>query len=101
MPAELGEYIERDVALLQQLGWTEFIRQRRGRGDLAHLHNVHHPARRLLKLYKHIGAPVKFNTKPWSRQHINQVIKRHQKQLYMYCEVILDGYAYVFYTDQK
>ena len=32
-----------DVALLQRLDWSEFIRQRRGRGDLAHLDNVHHP----------------------------------------------------------
>ena len=64
VPVELGEYIERDVALLQQLGWTEFIRQRHRRGNLAHLHNVHHPARHLLKLYKHIGAPVKIRIKP-------------------------------------
>ena len=76
MPADLGEYIVRDVALLERLGWTEFIRQRRCRGDLAHLDNVHHPARRLLKLYKHRGAPVKFKTAPWSRHRINQAIKR-------------------------
>ena len=25
----------------------------------------------------------------------------HQKQLYMYCEVVSAVYAYVFYTDQK
>jgi hypothetical protein len=73
---ELGEYIDRDVALLQRLGWKEFIRQRRDGGDLAHLDNVHHPARRLLKLYQRRGAPVKFKTGPWSRQRINQAIKR-------------------------
>ena len=27
--------------------------------------------------------------------------KDHQKQLYTCCGVILAGYAYVFYTDQK
>ena len=57
MPVELGEYIERDVALLQRLGWTEFTRQSCRRGELAHLHNVHHPTRRLLKLYKYRGTP--------------------------------------------
>jgi len=73
---ELGEYITRDVALLKRLGWTEFIRQRRCKGNIATLDDVHHPAKRLLKLYKHRGAPVKFATKPWSRQRINQAIKR-------------------------
>ena len=67
LPVELGEYIERDVALLQRLGWADFIRQHhRERGDLALFDNVHHPERRLLKLYKHRGTPVKFKTKPWS-----------------------------------
>ena len=44
VPVELSEYIERDVALLQRLGWTEFTRQRHRRSNLAHLHNVHHAA---------------------------------------------------------
>ena len=67
IPTELGEYIDRDVTLLKRLGWTEFIRQRRGQGDFASLDNVHHPARCLLKLYKYRGAPVKFSTPPWSQ----------------------------------
>ena len=75
MPIEPGEYITRDVALLRQLGWMEFIHQRHGRGNLAHLHNVHHPVRCLLKLYKHRGAPAKFKTEPWSQQRINQETK--------------------------
>ena len=49
---ELPNYIFRDVALLQRLDWTEFIRQCRDISDLAHFENVHHPARRLLTLYK-------------------------------------------------
>ena len=76
IPTELGEYIDRDVTLLKRLGWTEFIRQRRGQGDFASLDNVHHPARRLLKLYKYRGAPVKFSTPPWSQHRINQAIIR-------------------------
>ena len=34
VPMELGEYITRDVALLKQLGWTEFIRQRRCKSNI-------------------------------------------------------------------
>ena len=44
VPVKLGEYIEKDVDLLQQLGWMEFIHQHHGRGNLAQLNNVHHPA---------------------------------------------------------
>ena len=73
MPAELGEYIERDIALLQRLGWMEFIHQCSGRGNLAHLHNVHPPARRLLKLYKHRGAP---SSSTQSLGHGNASIKQ-------------------------
>ena len=75
-PMELGEYIIRDVALLKRWGWTGFIRQQCCKGNMATLDDVHHPAKCLLKLYKHRGAHVKFAKKPWSCQRINQAIKR-------------------------
>ena len=61
--AELGECIHRDVELLQRVGWQSFDKTRRNGGDLADLSNVDdHPAKILLKLYKHRGVPVKFSS---------------------------------------
>ena len=34
LPQELGELIQRDVAAVRKLGWEEFLRERRGKGDL-------------------------------------------------------------------
>ncbi|KAL7523132.1 hypothetical protein ACHAWF_000389, partial [Thalassiosira exigua] len=74
MPTELGEYIVRDVKLLEQLGWRRFIRQRRPVSDFASLDNVQHPARRLLHFYKHRRAPVKFSTPPWTQRQVNRAL---------------------------
>jgi len=52
LPVELGEYIARDVKLLQQLGWSGLVKQRRSGGDFSSLQHVHHPAKRLLSFYK-------------------------------------------------
>jgi hypothetical protein len=40
------------------------------------LDNVPHLARRLLRHYKHCGAPVKFSTTPWTRQQIQRALSR-------------------------
>jgi hypothetical protein len=76
VPKELGEYIARDVELLQQLGWRHFVQQRRLLSDFSDLCNVHHPAAHLLHHYKHWGAPVKFSTPPWTKSPINQALRR-------------------------
>lgn len=73
---DLGEYIARDVKLLQQLGWHQFVKQRRPHSDFSNLANVHHPARRLLQHYKSRGAPVKFSTPPWSSSAITRALHR-------------------------
>ena len=52
VPTNLGEYIDRDVKLLRQLGWQGLVAHHRPRCDFSSLDNVHHPARRLLSLYK-------------------------------------------------
>ncbi|KAK1732360.1 hypothetical protein QTG54_016952, partial [Skeletonema marinoi] len=39
-------------------------------------HDVHHPAKRLLKFYKGRGAPVKLATKPWSQEQIWRALQR-------------------------
>ena len=55
---DIGKYVVLDVEEMTQLGWTEFMRRRWGRGDFSSLSEVEHPARRLLQQYKHCGAPV-------------------------------------------
>ncbi len=43
-----------------------------------HWRSVHakDPAKRLLKHYKHRGAPVKFSTEPWSKERVSQALAR-------------------------
>ena len=76
LPLDLGEYIERDVKLLQQLGWSGLVKRRRSGGDFSSLENVQHPAKRLLKFYKNRGAPIKFSTRPWTRRQIKRALNR-------------------------
>ena len=68
--------IDRDVELLQRLGWCQFVKLRRSRGDLASLDNIDHAARRILRQLKRKGAPVQFDTPPWTRERIIQALKR-------------------------
>ena len=76
VPTDLGECISRDVKLLDKLGWHGIVAHPRPTGDFSSLSNVNHPARRLLKLYKYRGAPVKFATPPWTRQQIIRALHR-------------------------
>ena len=76
---DLGKCIARDVELVQKLGWNNFVRQRRGRGDLS-VSNVPHPAARLLHHYKHHGAPVKLSSKNWTNSQLNRAINRGPHQ---------------------
>jgi hypothetical protein len=61
---------------LQRLGWCQFVKLRRSRGDFASLDNIDHPAHRILRQLKEKGAPVQFSTPPWPRQRILQALKR-------------------------
>jgi hypothetical protein len=76
IPAELGEYIDRDMGLLRSLGWHGLIAHRRQLSDFSELDRVHHPARRLLRFYKHRGAPVKFSTSPWTSDQVTRALVR-------------------------
>lgn len=78
--SELGKLIMDDVALIDKIGWENFVTKRRNGGDLSSLQNVNHPAKSLLKHLKHRGAPVKFTTKPWTRQQIHDAISRGPHQ---------------------
>ena len=55
---DIVKYVVRDAEEVTWLGWTDFVRQQRGSGDFDSLSEVDHPARRLMRQYKHCGAPV-------------------------------------------
>ena len=69
VPADLGKLIQRDVKLVEELGWEEFVKRRRGRGDLTEMIGVEHPARRILRRYAMKGVPVKMHTKDWDTKN--------------------------------
>ena len=58
LPDDIGKYVVHNTEAVTRLGWTEFECRRWGRGDFSSLSEVKHPARRLLRQYKHRGAPV-------------------------------------------
>ena len=66
LPYDIGMYVARDAEEATRLGWTEFVRWRRGRGDFASLSAVEHLARHLLRKCKHRGAPVVVMTGEWT-----------------------------------
>ena len=55
---DIGKYVARDAKEVKRLGWADFVRRRRGRGDFASLADIKHPARCLLQQYKHRGSLV-------------------------------------------
>ena len=76
LPDDIGKYIVRDAKEVTRLSWTDFIRRQQGRGDFASLLEVKHPARRLLRQYKHCGAPVLLITGEWSEGERLVALKR-------------------------
>jgi hypothetical protein len=91
---ELGEYIDRDAKLLRLLGWHGLVAHRRPLSDFSPLDNVPHPARRLLRLYKHRGAPVKFSTPPWTRQQVRRALSRGpHKSAHQYLEYLEEEFV--------
>ncbi len=76
LPSDLGELIACDTALLQRLGWRGLLAHRRPSSNFASLDNLHHPAQRLLRLYVHRGAPVKFAMPPWNCQHLQRALSQ-------------------------
>ena len=72
---DLGEYIKRDMALLEEKGWNKLVIDCRGRRDFSEL-NFDHPARDLLRRYKARGVPVKIHSKPWSKGMLVRAVKQ-------------------------
>lgn len=101
LPLELGKLIQRDVQLLQKLGWREFVRQRRPVSDLGSMKNINHPAKRLLQHYRKHGAPVKFSTKSWSRKQLHHSLKRGaHKSCFEYLEFLEEEFIDMINKDQ-
>ena len=76
LPDNIGKYVARDAREVKRLGWTEFVRRQRGRGDFASLEDVKHPARGLLRQYKHRGAPVVLMSGSWTEGERQAALKR-------------------------
>ena len=76
LPDDIGKYNIRDAEEVTQLGWTEFVRWRRESGYFAFLSEVDHPARRLLRKYKHQGAPVVLMMREWTEGERLAALKR-------------------------
>jgi hypothetical protein len=76
LPSDLFELIAHDTALLQRLGWRGLVAHRRPSSNFASLDNLHHPASRLLRLYAHSGALVKFAMPLWNCQHLQRALSR-------------------------
>ena len=76
MPDDLGKLITRDAALVKECGWEAFVASRRGRGDFANLSEVDHPVRRLLRQYKHRGAPVVLGDSGWTEVQRQVALRR-------------------------
>jgi hypothetical protein len=74
---ELGECVRRDVCLLQDLGWEEFIRQRHGRSDLSsQVNTIQYPARSHLRHLRRHGSCVPMSTPPWTAAQLAKTLAR-------------------------
>ena len=80
LPDGIGKYVARNAGEVKRLGWTEFVRRRRGCGYFASLADVKHPAQRLLRQYKHRGAPVVLMLGSWTEGERQAALKRGPHQ---------------------
>ena len=65
---DIAKYAARNAREVKRLGWAEFVRIRRLRGDFASLADVKLLARRLLRQYKYRGAPVVLMLGSWTER---------------------------------
>jgi hypothetical protein len=75
--ANLGTCIERDVGLLEELGWEKFLALQQGRSDLsASVDTIKYPAKTLLRHLRRRGARAPMSTAPWSDEKITATLAR-------------------------
>ena len=75
LPDDIRKYVTRDSKEVTRLGWTEFVRRQRGRGDFASLADVKHLEQRLLRQYKHCSAPVLLMSRSWTEGERQAALK--------------------------
>ena len=80
LPDNIGKYVVRNAEEVTRLVWTDFVRWQRERGDFASLLEVEHPDRRLLRQYKHRGAPVMLMTGEWTEGERLAALKREPQK---------------------
>ena len=73
---ELGELICIDSVVVQSVGIEQLVATKRGQGDLTDMSQVHHPARGLLRQYRHRGVPVVLQTLPWTAAQLRAALNR-------------------------
>ena len=56
--------------------FPSFVHALQRRSEFTSLHNIHHPAKRLLRHYSSHGAPVRFSSPPWTPARIHQAALR-------------------------
>ena len=84
----LGKLVKDAVTHLKSSScFTSFARSLRPRSEFSTLHNIVHPARRLLSHYSLHGAPVRIHSSPWSPSRIQQAAIRGSHRS---CQEFLD-----------
>lgn len=98
---KLQSMIDTDVADFKRLGWTEFVKHKRPSDDFGSLHDLHHPARRLLRQYKHRGAPVVLHSSAWTPDQINTACLRGpHKSCYEYIDFLEEEFITMLHKQQ-
>jgi hypothetical protein len=97
----LGTCINRDVRLLETLGWNRFIQDRQGKSDInIAVDAIRYPSRSHLRHLRRMGARAPMTTAPWSNECLEATMARGPHKLafeYADClgeelmEVILKG----------
>jgi hypothetical protein len=90
--SNLGTYIDRNVRLLEELGWEKFVRQRRGESDISpNVDCIRHPARSHLRHLRKRGARAPMSTAPWSDERLASTMARGpHKSAFEYAEFLGD-----------
>ena len=63
---DIGDYIARDVRLVRDLVWEDFVKDSRGQRDFSDIGGVEHPDCCLLRKSQHRGGDVVLSVHQWT-----------------------------------
>ena len=66
--------------MLKRVGWSRFVKIKRGQDDFGPLDSLPHSARHLLRSYKFRGVPVRMHSAAWSSEHLDASMARGAHQ---------------------